>query len=202
MKFKNSIMLTALLAVGSMTASGCTRTVVVTQNPGPVVVAGNTAPRVARRSEPIYQPKSQDPIDEQKRAVPIAMAKKPKPGKAKHPVPVVKAKKPKPIVVVKTPGPPPHAPAHGYRHKHSNGPVLVFDSRLGIYTVSGQKNLYYHKNHYYRWHKSAWQTGDKFDGKFKTIKVAKLPKGFHKSWQKKQKASAAKVKAEKKTKKK
>jgi len=33
------------------------------------------------------------------------------------------------------PGPPPHAPAHGYRHKHRRGPELVYDGRLGVNTV-------------------------------------------------------------------
>ena len=35
------------------------------------------------------------------------------------------------VVVTKT-GPPPHAPAHGYRHKHPDGVVLVYKSNLGL----------------------------------------------------------------------
>ncbi len=32
-------------------------------------------------------------------------------------------------------GPPPHAPAHGYRHKHHHGHDMEFDSQLGAYVV-------------------------------------------------------------------
>ena len=30
-------------------------------------------------------------------------------------------------------GPPPHAPAHGYRHKHQHGVELEYDSGIGAY---------------------------------------------------------------------
>lgn len=100
-------------------------------------------------------------------------------------------------------GPPPHAPAHGYRYKHHNGVVFVFDFGLGLYKVSGHKSVYYHERHYYRLRNGTWHIGDKIDGKFKVIKVSKLPPGFHKKWKNKNKnpvkakAVAKKVKKDK-----
>ena len=33
------------------------------------------------------------------------------------------------------PGPPPHASAHGYRHKHHDGRELEYDSKIEAYIV-------------------------------------------------------------------
>ena len=54
-------------------------------------------------------------------------------------------------------GPPPHAPAHGYRHKHhASGVDLVFDSGLGVYVVAGLGH-YYYRDRFFRWHPDGWQ---------------------------------------------
>lgn len=56
-------------------------------------------------------------------------------------------------------GPPPHAPAHGYRHKHSHGGrnlELVFDSDLGIYVVVGVPDRYYWDGYYLRFDGDQW----------------------------------------------
>ena len=53
-------------------------------------------------------------------------------------------------VVLKKAGPPPHAPAHGYRHKHEHGVELVFDSQLGVYVVVGWKDHFFSAGRYYR----------------------------------------------------
>jgi hypothetical protein len=62
-------------------------------------------------------------------------------------------------------GPPPHAPAHGYRHHH--GPVdLRFDAHLGVYVVIGHPHHFFHDGRYYRragdrWERCArWEKGD------------------------------------------
>ncbi len=54
--------------------------------------------------------------------------------------------------------PPPHAPAHGYRHHH-HGVTLVFDSALDCYVVWGQPDHYFYEGHYYRFHAGGWQSG-------------------------------------------
>ena len=47
-------------------------------------------------------------------------------------------------------GPPPHAPAHGYRHKHHRGHNLVFDSGIGAYVVLNVPETYFGNNLYMR----------------------------------------------------
>lgn len=81
------------------------------------------------------------------------------------------------VVAAKKHGPPPHAPAHGYRHKHGNM-VLMYDSGLRVYVVSGWTNHYFHKDRYYRVTKSGWQVTKKFGGSWKSVSTSKLPKGL------------------------
>jgi hypothetical protein len=52
--------------------------------------------------------------------------------------------------VVREPGPPPWAPAHGYRHKHAQGMELVYDAQLGVYVVVGRDGLYFRHDRFYR----------------------------------------------------
>ena len=54
-------------------------------------------------------------------------------------------------------GPPAHAPAHGYRHKHVYGYDLVYDSSYGFYVVTGLNHHYYHDGYFYRLHGDVWQ---------------------------------------------
>jgi hypothetical protein len=80
---------------------------------------------------------------------------------------------------MKKQGPPPHAPAHGYRHKH--GDVnLVFKSDLGVYLVDGHSGYYFSKNSYYRSHEGSWQISAHFEGPWKNVSKSKLPKGLQK----------------------
>jgi hypothetical protein len=78
-------------------------------------------------------------------------------------------------------GPPPHAPAHGYRHKHRDGVVLVFEASLGVYVVSGYKNLYYYKDRYYRHHNKKWQSSGHADGPWRKSPYYKVPVGLQKN---------------------
>ena len=74
-------------------------------------------------------------------------------------------------------GPPPHAPAHGYRHKYQ-GVELVYDSGRGVYIVIGFPHHYHYKGHYYRLHEARWETGVHIDGPWKSVSEAALPPGL------------------------
>lgn len=79
------------------------------------------------------------------------------------------------------PGPPPHAPAHGYRRKH-RGVELVYDSGRGIYVVIDFPNHYYFKGHYYRLGEIQgeiqWEVGVNLEGPWGFISYGELPKGL------------------------
>ncbi len=80
---------------------------------------------------------------------------------------------------VHEPGPPPHAPAHGYRHKHrENGAELAFDSRLGLYAVVGWEDHFFSEGHFYRLVDSIWQVSVRIDGGWVTARSTALPKGL------------------------
>ena len=79
--------------------------------------------------------------------------------------------------VVHRPGPPPHAPAHGYRRKYQ-GVELVYDSGRGIYVVIDLPNHYYFKGHYYRLGEIEWEVGVGLEGPWKVISYDELPKGL------------------------
>ncbi len=74
-------------------------------------------------------------------------------------------------------GPPPHAPAHGYRHKHQ-GVELVYDSGRGVYVVIGLPHHYYFKGHYYRLRETNWEVGVHMDGPWEFVSDEALPRGL------------------------
>jgi len=76
-------------------------------------------------------------------------------------------------------GPPPHAPAHGYRHKHGQA-NLRFDKRLGLYIVLGRHEHYYHHGYYYHRGDSSWYLSRDLKGPWYAIKEKRLPPGLHK----------------------
>ena len=53
-------------------------------------------------------------------------------------------------------GPPPHAPAHGYRHKHRTLD-LRYDQVLGVYVVIGHPDHFFHEGYYFRRASSRWE---------------------------------------------
>ena len=61
--------------------------------------------------------------------------------------------------------PPPHAPAHGYRHHHPQGVDLVFDSGIGAYIVLGFDDLFFFDGVYMRFYDNRWHTADRHDGR-------------------------------------
>lgn len=77
-------------------------------------------------------------------------------------------------------GPPPHAPAHGYRHKHHHGVEMVFDSGLGVYIVAGYPNHYFYDSRYYRRRDGSWEISLLLGGSWVGITEAELPPGLRK----------------------
>lgn len=53
-------------------------------------------------------------------------------------------------------GPPPHAPAHGYRHKHRKHD-MSYDSGLGAYVILGKSEVYFDNGLYFRYRNGDWQ---------------------------------------------
>ena len=54
-------------------------------------------------------------------------------------------------------GPPPHAPAHGYRAKH-NKHNMSYDSGLSVYVVMDLADHYFDNGVYFRYRDGHWQT--------------------------------------------
>jgi len=78
-------------------------------------------------------------------------------------------------------GPPPHAPAHGYRHKHSDGMQLVYESSMDVYIVVGYSNHYYYHSNYYRWNKNAWQVSSKISRGWARASEKAIPPGLRRT---------------------
>jgi hypothetical protein len=76
-------------------------------------------------------------------------------------------------------GPPPWAPAHGYRHKHhQDGVQLVFDSGLGVYVVVGQPYHWFHHDHYYWLRDGEWHRSQHIGGPWVVTAVDAVPPGL------------------------
>ena len=87
-----------------------------------------------------------------------------------------------PEVVAKQTGPPPHAPAHGYRHKHREGVELVYNAEIGVYLVMGHHHYYFHKDSFYRLTTGSWEVSVEIGGKWRTIPDKKVPPGLQKKY--------------------
>jgi len=77
-------------------------------------------------------------------------------------------------------GPPPHAPAHGYRHKHhDHGQTveLVYDAGYGIYVVAEIPNRYYWNGVYLRLDGDQWYASKGLDGDWRPRSDGSLPPG-------------------------
>jgi len=81
-------------------------------------------------------------------------------------------------VVVRQAGPPPHAPAHGYRHKHQSGAELRFDSDLGVYVVVGHADVYFHDGWFLRDRGGIWQVSVTLAGPWEPRPAEWVPRGL------------------------
>jgi hypothetical protein len=90
---------------------------------------------------------------------------------------IVDGRGPAPRAVAHVPGPPPHAPAHGHRHKH-HGRDLVYDSALGVYVVVGVPNLWFFDGHYVRWYGERWEIGVEIEGPWRVATINRVPAGL------------------------
>jgi hypothetical protein len=82
-------------------------------------------------------------------------------------------------------GPPPHAPANGYRrkheqayHSHTGSAELVFDSGLGVYVVVGMSDYYFWNGSYLRIRDGQWWVSTYLDGDWRPHDARSLPDGL------------------------
>ena len=76
-------------------------------------------------------------------------------------------------------GPPPHAPAHGYRQKY-HGYDLQFDSDLGAYIVLGMTGVYFIDGTYYRPANTGWYYSSRPDGDWHSYRKKSPPGKLYK----------------------
>jgi hypothetical protein len=82
-------------------------------------------------------------------------------------------------VATKSPGPPAHAPAHGYRRNHpQEGTALRYDSGLGVYVVVDTPDCWWLDGGYFRIRDGAWSTGARLSGPWTVIAVEAVPEGL------------------------
>lgn len=79
-------------------------------------------------------------------------------------------------------GPPPHAPAHGYRYKY-DAHDLVYDSNLGVYLVIGYPGYYFLDDSYYRYNNDGWYYSKQVDRNWQQYRQGRLPPGLAKKYQ-------------------
>ena len=72
-------------------------------------------------------------------------------------------------------GPPPHAPAHGYRHKHHDGIELEYDSGLGVYISVELPGVYFYNDLYLRLSGEHWEVAARFDGPWRPEAQGQVP---------------------------
>ncbi|MDH5358015.1 MAG: hypothetical protein OEY48_06110 [Gammaproteobacteria bacterium] len=78
-------------------------------------------------------------------------------------------------------GPPPHAPAHGYRHKHQQHD-MIYDSGIRAYVVVGWLEHYFDEGFYFRFRDGRWQMSASLnDGEWKDARDHDVPKGLWKA---------------------
>ena len=94
-------------------------------------------------------------------------------------------------------GPPPHAPAHGYRHKHkTKGVELVYDSGRGVYVVVGLPDHYYYNGHFFRIRGAQWEVSLHTANGWEPVYEDSIPPGLRtkgKSKGKRKKASYSRL---------
>ena len=99
-------------------------------------------------------------------------------------------------------GPPPHAPAHGYRYKHRNGRQLEYDARKGAYVVLQMPETYFNNNLYIRLSKTGkWMVSKILEGGWRIAAGYEVPSLLREyKWKKKKVNKGKKAKGHKKNK--
>jgi hypothetical protein len=86
-----------------------------------------------------------------------------------------------PVLIDEKNGPPDHAPAYGYRRNHAGNDdvVLVYDTTLKVYVVSGYDECYYSSGQYFRFVSSGWEWSVSLGGTWKVVVNERdLPSGL------------------------
>lgn len=79
---------------------------------------------------------------------------------------------------VKRAGPPPWAPAHGYRHKHASGVELVFDAGMGVYAVLGHPGHFFHDGRFFKRRGRSWAWARSWHGPWTLAHELEVPAGL------------------------
>jgi hypothetical protein len=79
-------------------------------------------------------------------------------------------------------GPPPYAPAHGYRTK-IHGHNMLYDAHLGVYVLLDLHDHYYHNLVYYKYNKKNWYYRQHDKDKWRKYDKRKLPEGLSRKYQ-------------------
>jgi hypothetical protein len=73
-------------------------------------------------------------------------------------------------------GPSPHAPAQGYRYTHpEDGVVLVYDSRVAVYVVTGYNHTYFSNGVYFAYMNDTWRLSKRVAGPWKIVIERDVP---------------------------
>jgi len=73
-------------------------------------------------------------------------------------------------------GPPPHAPAHGYRHKHEHDVELEYDSGIDAYLVIEFPGTYFYNGLYSRFSSEEhWKVAENLSGPWRVPKEGEIP---------------------------
>ncbi|QJA06756.1 hypothetical protein FVE67_08120 [Thermosulfurimonas marina] len=80
------------------------------------------------------------------------------------------------------PGPPPHAPAWGYRKKHPSGVELEFDRDLGVYVVIGRQGIYFWEGFFFKFEGDHWWMAASLEGPWEVAEPKRIPPGLLKKY--------------------
>jgi hypothetical protein len=73
-------------------------------------------------------------------------------------------------------GPPPHAPAHGYRHKNHDGNEVEYDEKMGVYIVLKISETYFSNDLYIRMSSDGkWIVSTKLEGGWRVAVGSEVP---------------------------
>jgi hypothetical protein len=75
----------------------------------------------------------------------------------------------------------PHPPAHpdGYWYDYPAHPGLFFDSWLGLYSIHGYPDHYFHGGYFYRWHSGHWSRSRHWGRGWEHCDARHLPRAVH-----------------------